>query len=132
MNSSSLAAANVGYIRAATMKNLDQIALSAADRKAIEAAADILRRQFPVSRVTLFGSKARGEDHPEADIDLLALTSRPLSVPEKSRAIALLLDLELAMTVVISVLFVPEEDWLHGLYQVLPIRTEIDRDGVAA
>jgi hypothetical protein len=38
----------------------------------------------------------------------------------------------LELAVVISVLFVPEEDWLHGLYQVLPIRTEIERDGVAA
>jgi predicted nucleotidyltransferase len=64
------------------MKALDQIALSPADRKAVEAAAAILRRQFPVSRVTLFGSKARGEDHPEADIDLLAVTGRPLTAPE--------------------------------------------------
>ena len=114
------------------MKTLDQIALSTTDRRAIEAAAGVLRREFPVKQVTLFGSKARGEDEPESDIDLLVLTIRPLSTAEESRAIALLLDLELELAVVISVLFITEEDWERGVYQVLPIHTEIARDGVAA
>jgi len=114
------------------MKTLDQINLSPADRQAVEAAAAVLRREFPVTQVRLFGSKARGEVHPESDIDLLALTRRPVSRAEKDHAIALLLDLELKLAVVISVLFVPEEEWDHGLYQVLPIHTEIERDGVAA
>lgn len=33
---------------------------------------------------------------------------------------------------VISTLIVPEDEWLHGSYQVLVIREEVDRDGVAA
>ena len=41
-------------------------------------------------------------------------------------------DLELTHNVVLSMMIVPAEDWEHGVYRVLPIRREIERDGVAA
>jgi len=34
--------------------------------------------------------------------------------------------------VIISTLVIEEDQWLHGPYQVLAIRREVDRDGVAA
>ncbi len=43
-----------------------------------------------------------------------------------------LFDVELEFQVVISTLVVCEEDWERGPYQVLPIRDEIERYGVAA
>ena len=118
--------------RARNMKTLDEISLSHRDRQAIRAAARILRQQFPVDRVVLFGSKARGDDDDESDIDLLVLTSRPLTRAESTQITDALFDLQLALEVVISTLTVPAEEWEHGLYQVLPVRREIEREGVAA
>ncbi len=114
------------------MKTLDQIPLSDNDRQAIQAAAAILRRRFPIERVVLFGSKARGDDDTESDIDLLILTARPVTRAEKSQMTEALFDLELGLGVVISKLVMPLDEWEHGLHRVLPIRSEIDRDGVAA
>lgn len=114
------------------MKNLDEIRLSEKDRRAVEAAAAILRDQFPVERVVLFGSKARGDDDAESDLDLLVLTSRPLTDAEAAQVTDALFDVQLELEVVISTLVVPTEEWQHGLYQVLPIRHEIEREGVAA
>jgi len=114
------------------MKTLDQITLSNQDRRAVEAASEILRRQFPVERVILFGSKARGDDDPESDIDLLVLTTRPVSAADKERMTDALFDLQIERGVVISKLVVPLDDWEHGLYQALPIRWQIEREGVAA
>ena len=114
------------------MKTLSEINLNEKDRRAIEAAAAILRQRFPVERVVLFGSKARGDDDDESDIDLLVLTRRRLSWQERGEITDALFDLQLELDVVISTLVVPSEEWEHGLYQVLPIRYEIEREGVAA
>ena len=114
------------------MRRLDQIPLKDDELRAIEAAATVLRRRLPVEQVILFGSKARGEDDPESDIDLLVLTKRPLTRDEERLVIDLLFPLELEYGVVFSTLEIPAAEWEHGLYQVLPLRAEVERDGVAA
>lgn len=114
------------------VRSLQDIPLTENDRRAVEEAAEILRTRLPVSRITLFGSKARGVDDAESDIDLLVLTSRPINRAEKSEITRLLFEVELKQEVVLTPLIVAEEDWEHGLYQVLPLRAEIERDGVTA
>ena len=115
------------------MKKLDEIALEPNDRAAVEQAAAVLREVLPVDRVVLFGSKARAEPTGgESDIDLLVLTRRAISPQERREVIHALFDVELAMDVVISPLIVPSRDWEDGVYQVLPIRREVERDGVTA
>lgn len=114
------------------MKSLSDIPLRDNERQAIEAAARLLREQFPVEQVILFGSKARGTSDAESDIDLLLLTSRKPHRREKEAITKALFQLELAYEVVISTLVVSTADWKEGLYQVLPIHDEIERDGVAA
>jgi predicted nucleotidyltransferase len=114
------------------MRALSDVDLQPADREAIVAAATLLRERFPVTRVCLFGSKATGQDDPESDIDLFVLTSRSLSWRERDAVTDALFDIEMEFDVVISTLVVSEEDWLHGPYQVLAIRDEVERDAVAA
>jgi predicted nucleotidyltransferase len=114
------------------MKRLDLIPLKDNELRAIEAAAKVLRERLPVEQVILFGSKARGEDDPESDIDLLVLTKRPLTRDEQRLVIDLLFPIELEHDVVFSTLEITAAEWVHGLYQVLPLRAEVERDGVAA
>ena len=114
------------------MKRLDQIPLKDPERRAIEAAARALRAHLPVGQIVLFGSKARGEDHPESDIDLLVLTDRALSREEQRLIRDLLSPLQLEHRVFFSTLAIPAADWYEGVYQVLPLRAEVERDGVAA
>lgn len=114
------------------MRRLRDLNLPEHERRAIEAASSLLRDRFPVTQVVLFGSKARGGSDQESDIDLLVLTTRPLAWHEQARIVHALYPLQLEHGVVFSPLIVAADDWSAGLFQVLPIRKEIERDGVAA
>lgn len=114
------------------MKALADIKLSPRDRAAIEEAARLLRSQFPIEQIILFGSKARGDDDAESDIDLLLLTSRPLTRAETLAVLEALFPVQLSNDVVLSPLILPIQDWTSGRISVLPIRHEIEEHGVTA
>jgi predicted nucleotidyltransferase len=114
------------------MKRLAEIALRPSDRSAIEEAVRLLRQRFPVEEIVLFGSKARGEDDAESDIDLLVLTTRELSRSERHEIVDALFPLQLQHEVVLSPLIVAAQEWRAGLTSVHPIHQEIEEQGVAA
>ena len=114
------------------MKTLADIDLRENDRQAVIAAAEVVRRYFPVERVILFGSQVRGDDDAESDIDLLLLTSRRVDYAARRRMTHAVFEIQLSHNVVLSMMVVPAVDWENGVYRILPIREEIDREGVAA
>jgi predicted nucleotidyltransferase len=114
------------------MKTLDQISLKDSDRQAVREAANILRHQFSIEHIILFGSKARGEDEPESDIDLLVLTNGPVDHALKRQMTHAVFGIQLSHNVVLSMMVVPLEQWENGVYRVLSIHQEVLRDGVAA
>jgi uncharacterized protein len=114
------------------MKTIADIPLADADRRAIEEAAGLLRGRYPIERIVLYGSKAKGTDTSESDIDLLLVTTVPLSWRDRDAITEALFDIQLAHDVVISTLVVPRSEWIDGVYPVLPIHAEIERYGVAA
>jgi predicted nucleotidyltransferase len=112
------------------MATIADLPLKINDRRAIEAAVELLLTQFPVEQVTLYGSKVNGQDTKESDIDLLVLTQHPLSWQERDAITDALFDLELTYDVVISTLVADREQWVGGYYRLLPIHHEIDQYGV--
>lgn len=114
------------------MKTVNDIQLKGRDRDAIHAAVRILREHFPVAQIILYGSKAKGADDPESDIDLLVLTSKAVGWRERNAITDALFKVELDHDVVISTLVVPQHEWEEGVYSVVPIHDEVERYGVAA
>lgn len=110
--------------------DFERLTLAANDRLAVLEAAVVLAEHLPVDRVVLYGSKARGDDRPDSDIDLLILTARPLSVAEGFQVVDLLQPVQHRHHCIISPLRLSADEWYHGVYQVLGIREEIDRDGI--
>jgi len=106
------------------------VPLAAKDRAAVLEAAQVLCNHLPVDRVVLYGSKARGDDQSDSDIDLLILTTRPLGVAEGFQVTELLQPVQHRHHCIISPLRLSADEWYHGVYQVLGIRHEIDRDGI--
>jgi predicted nucleotidyltransferase len=114
------------------MRSIDEVRLSPVDRQAIQEATEALRSVLDVERIVLFGSKARGDDDPESDIDLLVLTHGDTSSADRYRVVDALYPIELRLGVVVSPLLVQTEEWRSGLIAFHPIHAEIEEQGVAA
>jgi len=105
-------------------------ALSDADRRTIDEIAAELTAGWPVDSIVLYGSKARGDDTPDSDIDLLVLTGRPLAAEEISRMRAVVRRIGLRLGTWPELYIRTSDEWWRGVYQAAPIRKEIDAEGI--
>ena len=123
------AAAGEAVPAAGAMRALSDIRLRQNDQRALEAASKILRERFPVARLVLFGSKARGDDEEDSDIDLLILVDAEVDMSLRRRIREALYALQREMNVSFGEMIVAVKEWDEGIYQAMPIRIEIDREG---
>ena len=112
------------------MRSIDALSLNHREKLAISEASQLLKDQFSAARVILFGSKARGDDDEESDIDLLVLIPERVTWNHRKAINDALFDIELRHDVVISPLTTTIEEWDEGLFSVLPIHAEITERGV--
>jgi predicted nucleotidyltransferase len=113
------------------MKTWGKTALAKRECEAVEAAVSVLKKQFPVQRVILYGSKARGDYDEHSDIDLLLITSRSLHWKEEKAIVGTLFDIGMEYDVIFSPLFVSGDEWEDGIFTEFSIYQEITRDGSA-
>ena len=111
------------------MRTLDRAKLSEKERRAIEEAGLLLKSDLPVERVILFGSKARGTGAKDSDIDLLVLTSRPVTPFLRREVSGRLFEVNLRNDVLLCSTVASEEDWSNGLIRHMLIHGEVERDG---
>ena len=100
------------------------------DRRTIDVIAASLPASWPVDAIVLYGSKARGDDTPDSDIDLLVLTGRPLTPEEAGRMREFVRRVGLQLGTWPELYVRTSDEWWHGVYQAAPIRKEIDAEGI--
>ena len=111
------------------MKTLENISLHQDERKAIETAVEELKNKFPVDKLVLFGSKARGDSDQHSDIDLLIITPHTLHWKEEKTISDVLFEIGLQYDVIFSLLFVTKMEWEGGTFVQFPIYQDIMREG---
>ncbi|MCD5401740.1 nucleotidyltransferase domain-containing protein [candidate division NPL-UPA2 bacterium] len=99
-------------------------------KQALFTAKKKITENFAVHKILIFGSVAREESDAESDLDVLLLTTVPLSHKEKHRIYAIITHINLAYDTNLSVLVVDQASWESDLYAVLPIKREVQRDEV--
>lgn len=114
------------------MKTISDIPLKDKDKRAIQKACSKLKEKYDIQEMILFGSKARGDDDEDSDIDLLLLTVRPIHWKERRAIINTLFDIELTYDVLFNIIVHPISEWYTGICTVFPIYDEISKDGVLA
>ena len=113
------------------MKRLEDVKLASNEREAL---AEIRRRLFDalsIEQIILFGSVARGEADEESDVDLLVVTTEPMTLNERHEKITYAItEVNLQYDTNFSTLVVDKQAWENGVFTVLPIKQEIVKDGV--
>jgi predicted nucleotidyltransferase len=105
--------------------------LSDTESAAITAYVQAIQKQYPdrIQAVALFGSKARGDDDPESDIDLLVICD----FEDRQFCSALwrkASEISLEQSVLISVRIYSQERWLRARQIGLPFTSKIISDSV--
>ncbi len=118
-----------GDSRRTNMRTLDSIPLAQKDRDAVVQAAQSLRDELPVSKIFLFGSKARGQGDAYSDLDILVVLACPVTAHLRDAVSERLAQVNLDHDAVLSSVVVGEQDWTDGLIRYMPIYTEVRRDG---
>jgi len=100
------------------------------DRQTIDEIVALLPAGWPVDAIVLYGSKARGDDTPDSDIDLLVLTGRPLTPEETGRMRECVRCVGMRFGTWPELYIRTSDEWWQGVYQAAPIRKEIDAEGI--
>jgi predicted nucleotidyltransferase len=111
------------------MKSFESVSLKKNENDAIKAAVRMLKSEFSISKVILFGSKARGDHDEHSDIDLLVVASRVLHWKDEKAIVGALFDIGMEYDVIISPLFTFSDEWEKGICAEFPVYREISQDG---
>ena len=109
-----------------------QAYLSLTQQRALKELKQRLNSQFDyIEHLVLYGSAARGESDDESDIDLLVITTQPLSRLRRHDITDIVFEVNLKHGTNISTMVVDLVSWEKGAVSVLPIKKAITRDGIA-
>ena len=112
------------------MKRLDDISLSSNQLQALDEVRRRLFHDFDVEAILLYGSVVRGEADEESDLDLLVLTTEPLTRTARHGITDAVFEVNLHHGTNLSTLVIDRSAWETGPVSVLPIWDEILKDGI--
>jgi uncharacterized protein len=110
---------------------MTQIELASDEQQALDLFGTHLRRRLPgvVERVELFGSKARGDSHPESDIDILVVLDAA-SPSNKDAVYDAVMDTLLARGIYLSVLVYDRTEYDHLMSLRTPFMQNVAQEGI--
>jgi len=111
------------------MNNLKKMKLLRNEQNALNEVLSMLIQKFPIKRVILFGSKARGDFDEYSDIDLLFVMDKVLDIKNEKLIVENLYEIGIKYDVLFNSLRTSVEEW-NGIFKHFPIYNEIKNDGI--
>lgn len=84
----------------------------------------------PSAQVILYGSRARGEEHPDSDYDLMIITNGPATLTVEDQYRRQLYPIELETGAVLTVILTHRSDWDSPLFSAMPLYQNIRHEGI--
>lgn len=109
------------------MKNLN---LKENENYALQELTNSLKTEWPTVKLVVFGSKAKGLDDEESDLDLLILLPCTITDYVRRLVIEKVFNVNLKYASNISSLIVTEDEWNKGKISILPIHDFIEEEGI--
>ena len=108
------------------------MSLEQSEKHALELLADGLRQHFGTAlwRMSLFGSRARGDDHPSSDIDVLVVLREPVAKNARARVSEAVYAVLETCGVYISTVVVSDREFERPTGQLRWLMSFVQEDGV--
>ncbi len=103
--------------------------MKTAHRYILDSIKRVVKGIDPDSRVILYGSRARGDEHEFSDWDLLILTPHEASLSKEQQFRHPLFDLEVEYGQAFSTMLCSEEQW-ESKYFITPLYESIAEEGL--
>jgi len=110
----------------AKIKNLNDNQL-----KAIETFITRVKQKYTLAEAIAFGSAISGRAEEGSDLDILVVTEYKLNHRDRHCIQNISTETNWEFDTNISPTIVDRENWEHGMYSLLLIKDEVDRDGVS-
>ena len=104
--------------------------MSAKDRVILERLKAKVGERLPLSRVVLFGSRARGDSEPDSDMDVLVVLDGPVSREFEEYVRFCAWELSYENGVVIFPLAVSRTEWEEGLMSASSLALAVRKEGI--
>lgn len=95
----------------------------------IERISESVRQIDPNAKVYLFGSRARGDETPDSDWDILILTEYAVSIKDEQRFRHKLIPLELELGEAFSTFVYYQKDWITR-HRITPFYQNVTKEGI--
>ena len=99
--------------------------------KLLKRVRGIVLELAPKAEMILYGSRARGTARSDSDWDFLILLPGPVSKELEMKIKDRLYDIELERDTVLISIIRSKQVWLSKQYEVVPLRREVEKDGIA-
>lgn len=100
-----------------------------ADKAILDRCLAAIKSVDPDAEIVLFGSRARGDAEPDSDYDLLVLTGGDVGLQHEESILRALFPIEMETGAVLTFLL-HKHTWNSPIYRAMPIRQNIDREGI--
>jgi predicted nucleotidyltransferase len=97
----------------------------------LERVKTAVRSLSPAAEIILYGSRARGTAKADSDWDFLILLPSPEDKALEAQIKDRLYDLELETDTVLNSIIRDKQEWMSERYAVVPLRRQIEIDGIA-
>ena len=112
------------------MTTITKVKIDPLIKEALEQAKKRIKEKFEVDSLILFGSVSRGDFGDESDVDILIISKRILSREERHKITYIVFEINLEFGSNLSAIVVDKDSWENGLFSFLPIKMEVERDGI--
>jgi predicted nucleotidyltransferase len=90
-----------------------------------------VRALVPEAEIILYGSRARGTARADSDWDFVILLPSPRDKKLEVKIKNCLYDIELETDTVLTSIIRSKQEWQSARYAVVPLRQEVESDGIA-
>jgi uncharacterized protein len=104
--------------------------LAPGDQAALDRLKEVLRRDFGLVKLVLYGSKARGDSDTESDIDVLVVLGREVDWRTKRAIYDVCFDIGLKYDVLIQPVVFSEAAYESPRFRVTPLLQNVAAEGV--